>query len=79
MVKKELYAMKVMDKKMLFQTRSVECIKSEMRVLRRIIHPFVLNLNYAFHNVDNCYMVTEYLKGGDLQYHFNRGVNFSEK
>ena len=78
-VQKDYHTMKVMNKKMLFQTRSVECAKSEMRVLRRIIHPFVLNLNYAFHDVNNCYLVTEYLKGGDLEYHFKRGVNFTEK
>lgn len=50
-----------------------------MRILKRIIHPFILNLNFAFNDVNNCYLVTEYLKGGDLEYHFNRGINYTEK
>lgn len=44
----------------------------EMSILSQLIHPFILNLNYAFHDENNAYMVTELLKGGDLRYHLSK-------
>lgn len=51
-----------------------------MDILSKLIHPFIVNLNYAFHDQNNAYMVMEYLKGGDLRYHLNRErLTFTEK
>ena len=74
------YAMKIMDKRRLYEMRSIECIKQEMNILAKVIHPFILYLEYAFHDEKNAYMVTEYLKGGDLRYYLdNPNHVFEEK
>jgi serine/threonine protein kinase len=72
--------MKVCDKRKLYMMRSVESVKIEMDILSTIIHPLVLNMNYAFHDQKNAYMVSEYLKGGDLRYYLNKdSLVFTEK
>ena len=72
--------MKIMDKRKLYAMRSIESIKDEMGNLSKLIHPFVVDLKYAFHDQNNCYMVMEYLKGGDLRYHLNKErLQFTEK
>ena len=59
--------------------RSIEAVKEELNNLSRLMHPFIVNLNYAFHDQNNCYMVMEYLSGGDLRYHLNRDrLTFTE-
>jgi len=60
--------------------RSIESIKMELNILSSIIHPFILDCRYAFQDNENLYMVTEYLKGGDLRYHLNKPrLQFTEK
>ena len=76
---KQYFAMKVMDKRKLYSIRSVDAVKEEVHILSKLIHPFILNLHYAFHDNNNAYMVTELLKGGDLRYHMNKDAVFSEK
>jgi len=50
-----------------------------MTILSQVIHPFVLDLKYAFQDSENCYMVMENLKGGSLRYHLNKPrLNFTE-
>ena len=41
---KKLYAMKIMDKRKLYQMRSIEAVKMEVKILSEIIHPFILYL-----------------------------------
>ena len=72
--------MKIMDKRKLFQLRSIEAVKSEMKILATLIHPYILYLQYAFHDVSNCYLVSEYLSGGNLRFHLNNPRNvFTER
>ena len=74
------YAMKIMDKRKLFQLRSIEAVKAEMKILASLIHPYILYLQYAFHDVCNCYLVSEYLSGGNLRFHLNNPRNvFTER
>ena len=42
-IKKE-YAMKIMDKRKLYQMRSIETVKAEMTILATLIHPFIIYL-----------------------------------
>ena len=54
-----------------------------MEILASVMHPFILNLSYSFHDVNYAYMVTEYLKGGDLRFHLDKKIKsnslFTEK
>ena len=65
----QLYAMKMMSKKRLFQLRSSHSVVEEMRILSQVFHTTIMNLKYAFQDNENVYMVSEHLKGGDLEYH----------
>lgn len=63
--------MKVMDKARLFNMRSIDAVKQEMRVLASITHPFILNLRYVFQDTYNLYFVSDLLKGGTLRYYLD--------
>ena len=76
----KLFAMKICDKRKLYMMRSVESVRCEMKILSEIIHPLCLNMQYAFHDTKNVYMVSEYLKGGSLRYFMNKdNIVFTEK
>ena len=40
---------------------------------------FITNLKFAFQDTENLYLVFDYLSGGDLRYHLNKKILFSEK
>lgn len=40
---------------------------------------FIVNMNYAFQDNDNLYLVMDLLNGGDLRYHICRHKKFSEE
>lgn len=71
--------MKIMDKRKLYQMRSIEAVKSEMHILASLIHPFIVYLQYAFHDTSNCYLISEYLSGGNLRYTMKKKVQFTER
>ena len=54
--------MKVIDKK------SINSIIYERELLSRINHPLIINLQYAFQDYNNLYLVLDLLTGGDLRY-----------
>ena len=44
------------------------------------MHPFLLNLNYAWNDRQYAYLCTDYLSGGDLRYHLEKSSKpFDEK
>lgn len=57
---------------------SVECIINELSLLKRLSHPFIVNLISAFHDSKKLYMIIDYLKGADLRYHICYKEIFSE-
>ena len=40
---------------------------TEKEVQRKISHPFVCKLHYAFQSYDHLYLVSDYCQGGDLR------------
>jgi serine/threonine protein kinase len=40
---------------------------------------FIVNMNYAFQDNDNLYLVMDLLTGGDLRYHICKHKKFSEE
>ena len=61
--------MKEMLKARVLLNDSVESVMNERKLLERLNHPFLVNMNYAFQDRDFLYLVTDYLPGGDLRYH----------
>ena len=76
---KQLYAMKEMSKTKIIDKKSITSIKSERELLSKIKHPFLVNMQFAFQDNDNLYLVLDLLTGGDLRYHICQVRRFSEK
>jgi len=61
--------MKEMLKARVVLKRSVKSVMSEKKLLERLHHPFLCNMNYAFQDRNFLYLVSDLLTGGDLRYH----------
>lgn len=73
---KQLYAIKVLKKEFIIENDEVESTKSEKRVFliaNKERHPFLLNLHACFQTETRVYFVMEYISGGDLMLHIQRG------
>lgn len=78
---RKLYAIKVLKKEFIIENDEVESIRSEKRVFliaNRERHPFLTNLHACFQTETRVYFVEEYISGGDLMLHIQRG-NFGLK
>eukprot|EP00943_MAST-04B_sp_MAST-4B-sp1_P007355 g7355.t1 len=81
---KEQFAMKVLSKAQIKKKDQVEHTKSERNVMaNNTYHPFIVTLRFAFQSKSHLYMVTDYMRGGELYYHINnfmrRGKVFTEQ
>jgi len=73
---KSLYAIKVLKKEFIIDNDEVESTRSERDVFiiaARARHPFLLNLHACFQTETRVYFVMEYISGGDLMWHIQRG------
>ncbi|KAL4890212.1 hypothetical protein BDV59DRAFT_195148 [Aspergillus ambiguus] len=73
---RKLYAIKVLKKEFIIEHDEVESTKSEKRVFliaNKERHPFLLNLHACFQTETRVYFVMEYISGGDLMLHIQRG------
>jgi serine/threonine protein kinase len=52
---------------------------NERKLLSSLKHPFLVNMNYAFQDRDNLYLVMDLLNGGDLRYHISKHRKFTEE
>jgi len=69
---KKSYAMKEMSKALVITKRSVNSVMNERKLLSFIKHPFIVNMQYAFQDKENLYLVMDMMTGGDLRYHLAR-------
>lgn len=73
---RKLYAIKVLKKEFIIENDEVESTKSEKRVFliaNKERHPFLVNLHACFQTETRIYFVMEYISGGDLMLHIQRG------
>jgi protein kinase A len=75
---KQLYAMKEMEKLRIVSKRSVHSVINERKILESLKHPFIVNMQYAFQDRENLYLVMDLMSGGDLRYHINKHKFFLE-
>ncbi|KAF1911710.1 hypothetical protein BDU57DRAFT_542819 [Ampelomyces quisqualis] len=74
---KQLYAIKVLKKEFIIENDEVESTRSEKRVFliaNKERHPFLLSLHACFQTETRVYFVMEYISGGDLMLHIQRGT-----
>jgi RAC serine/threonine-protein kinase len=75
----KIYAMKVLDKKHILEHNEVEHTLAERNILRKLHHPFLVNLNFSFQTEDKLYFILDYVNGGELFFHLQREKRFSEE
>ncbi|NXL83055.1 CTRO kinase, partial [Alectura lathami] len=68
----DVYAMKVMSKESLLAQEHVSFFEEECRILSQSTSPWIPQLQYAFQDKKNLYLVMEYQPGGDLLSLLNR-------
>lgn len=47
--------------------------------MKRLNHPFIVNMYCAFQDTENLYLVMDYVNGGDLRYHMGNKKRFPEQ
>ena len=67
-----------MSKVKIIDRRSEKSIKAEREFLSQLRHPYIVNMNYAFQDFENLYLVMDILTGGDFRYHICKIRRFSE-
>nr|UCK81518.1 RAC serine/threonine-protein kinase [Arenicola marina] len=75
----QLYAIKILKKKVIIAKDEVAHTLTENRVLQRAKHPFLTHLKYSFQTTDCLCFVMEYVNGGELFYHLSRLRVFPEE
>eukprot|EP01103_Thecamoeba_quadrilineata_P008579 TRINITY_DN18314_c0_g1_i1.p1 TRINITY_DN18314_c0_g1~~TRINITY_DN18314_c0_g1_i1.p1 ORF type:complete len:442 (-),score=107.60 TRINITY_DN18314_c0_g1_i1:55-1380(-) len=75
----KIYAMKVLNKKAIMDRHELEHTKAEKNILQRLVHPFLVNLYYAFQTDDKVVFVMDYVNGGELFFHLQKDRKFPEE
>nr|XP_004669704.2 serine/threonine-protein kinase 32C [Jaculus jaculus] len=74
----KMYAMKYVSKQQCIERGEVRNVFRELEILQEIEHVFLVNLWYSFQDEEDMFMVVDLLLGGDLRYHLQQNVQFSE-
>jgi len=69
--------MKVLNKKNILDNNELEHTRTEKEILQKLIHPFLVNLNYSFQTPDKLYFIMDYINGGELFYHLQKEHKFT--
>lgn len=70
---RNLYAMKVLIKHNVREKNAIKHTLNERAILKRVDHPFIVNLKFAFQTKDHLFMVMPYMNGGELFFHLSEG------
>ena len=73
----QLYAMKEMLKARVMSKKSIESVMKELELMCKIESDFIVNVHWAFHDVEHLYLVMDLMQGGDLRYHHSRIRKFT--
>ena len=76
---KKFYALKEMSKSLIISKKQVNSVMNEKQLLSQLKHSWIVNMNLAFQDKDNLYLVMDYMSGGDLRYHITKQRKFSEE
>lgn len=70
--------MKEMSKARVLAKKSVTSVNNERQLLSLLKHLFIVNIHYAFQDLENLYLVLDLKSGGDLRYHMSTSAGFNE-
>ncbi|KAH8295199.1 hypothetical protein KR018_008459, partial [Drosophila ironensis] len=74
-----LYAMKYVSRSACELRGALGGVIKEVELLSSLEHPFLVNLWFSFQDEEDLFMVCDLLTGGDLRYHLQNRVEFTEK
>lgn len=74
----KMFAMKYMSKQQCIERGEVRNVFRELEILQGLEHVFLVNLWYSFQDEEDMFMVVDLLLGGDLRFHLQQNVTFSE-
>ena len=74
-----IYAIKILNKKVIEEREQIEHTQAEREILESIDHPFLVGLKYAFQTSTKLYMVLPMYNGGELFTILKRERRFSEE
>ncbi|XP_030369814.1 serine/threonine-protein kinase 32A-like [Scaptodrosophila lebanonensis] len=74
-----LYAMKYVSRSACESRGALGGVIKEVELLASLEHPFLVNLWFSFQDEEDLFMVCDLLTGGDLRYHLQNRVEFSEQ
>uniref|UniRef100_A0A2P2K725 non-specific serine/threonine protein kinase n=1 Tax=Rhizophora mucronata TaxID=61149 RepID=A0A2P2K725_RHIMU len=73
-----IYAMKVMRKETIIKNNHVDYMRAERDILTKVLHPFIVQLQYSFQTKSKLYLILDFVNGGHLFFHLYRQGIFSE-
>ncbi|KAL1541542.1 non-specific serine/threonine protein kinase [Salvia divinorum] len=73
-----IFAMKVMKKDTIIKNNHVDYMRAERDILTKVVHPFIVQLQYSFQTKSKLYLILDFINGGHLFYHLYRQGIFSE-
>jgi hypothetical protein len=77
--KSGLFAMKILQKKLIIAKKQTSHTMTERSILGRCSsHPFLVSLRYAFQTPETLNLVIDFCAGGELYYHLSRLGRFPE-
>ena len=71
------FALKVLAKTDVVRLKQVSHLNSERSILTKVDHPFLVNMVASFQDSKNCYMLMEYVVGGEIFSYLRRVGQFS--
>ncbi|KAK2587148.1 hypothetical protein KPH14_002906 [Odynerus spinipes] len=74
-----MYAMKYVHKGECAERGALKNVAREVEILSKLEHPCLVNLWFSFQDEEDLFMVSDLLLGGDLRYHIQQKVEFSEE
>jgi serine/threonine protein kinase len=75
----ELFAMKVLSKKKIFDNHLTKYAVTERNILSYIHHPFIVSLRFAFQTTTKLFLIMDYGYGGDLGHVLQKEKTFTEE
>jgi len=63
---KEFFALKILKKSKVIQTKQVKHVLWEKKILSTIVHPFIVNLEACFKDQTRLYFALEFVQGGEF-------------
>ncbi|GJP41225.1 hypothetical protein CLOM_g895 [Closterium sp. NIES-68] len=74
----EIFAMKVMKKHRILERNQGDYMRAEREILTKVVHPFIVQLQYSFQTSAKLYLILDFINGGHLFFQLYRHGTFSE-